>query len=92
MKATIVVPGDRSVGINEGHITVDFNGCDVDEEFRLQIRQSLQDWATELFDMGKCGLFFEDECWDCGRVMVEGKCQSLGCKADEEPWHRNFRR
>lgn len=81
MKATVIIPGDRSVGIPDGEMTVDLHGYEFDDAAEREgFRKGLTAFASEY--MGNCGkpyVVFNDECMDCGRLALPGMEFSLKC-------------
>ncbi|MFA5037505.1 MAG: hypothetical protein WC479_10070 [Candidatus Izemoplasmatales bacterium] len=83
IKLEIQGQGDRSVGI-EGENTAilierrfisgdygDENDC------RNWIRDKVVELFKELFDDSRVTARFEDECWDCGKIKSNCKCEGL---------------
>lgn len=81
IKATILVPGDMSVGIPDSEIIVNFGkwaegykGFFASQE-REELRKGLQDFGNTYMDScGPCGVLFSDECPGCFKVESECRC------------------
>lgn len=80
-KAYIEDPGDPSVGIQSGCVTVDF-GYDLfsvlAESERETVRKDLKKFFDDFLD-GRVGVTFSDECSSCGKRMIEGNCLTPNC-------------
>jgi len=70
MRATIDFSGYPSVGIPPSHYVIEGLPEPDNEEDRLYIRQQLCECFTNI-EGEKCGVWFSDECYECGGV---GKC------------------
>ena len=84
MKAYITIAGDRSVGIPEGRVTIDFEDhsyIEFDDYFdRQEIRSDLQSFFSNLYAGELVGLRFEDECPDCHKSRQPGSdCPNKDC-------------
>jgi len=89
MKAYLSTTGDSSVGIAGDSIVVDFQGMEAAQFFsmideiptaRENVRKELSEFFSRYCD-GQPSVLFEDECWDCGRVLTQGHC--VGCPATQ---------
>ena len=80
MKVFIEIPGDHSVGIDDGQVVIDFGEADIpsDIEDRQILRKLLNDAFSDYFAQ-KIGVLFEDECPDCGNILVKNKCINKNC-------------
>lgn len=65
MKIFITTEGDRSVGVDPVKITIDGMPDPIDRE---EERRLFHAWFGTYLDDMSCGVRFEDECIDCGRV------------------------
>jgi len=80
MKIHILIQGDRSVGLPDGEIVVEEKGMDIPTTIaeRMEKRgdyfNAFQSITDEPFEV-----YFEDECVDCGQIMMDNKCDRLGC-------------
>ena len=77
----ITYPGDRSVGIADGEVTIKFTYDVIDGSpvVREKLRKEMTD-AFEPFGQSDPSVRFHDECPDCGHVMEEdGEMWSLTC-------------
>jgi hypothetical protein len=70
MKILIETAGDRSVGIQPDRITIDWPSLEVGDDSgrREALRKDIQETFTNFLDE-RCGVRFDDECPDCGKVM-----------------------
>jgi len=81
-KATIIVVGDRSVGIPNGEISVEFNWDVLEtmeisrDELKAQLTKFFQEFTTEL-----CYTMLDDECGDCCAVAPNHR---PGCPATQK--------
>ena len=81
--ATVFVPGDPSVGIFDGEVSLDFGTWISYDAFfavhsREDFRKGLKEWAdTYMEECGPCYVLFGDECNDCGRTTCPGNCVEL---------------
>ena len=86
MDIRIQTTGDMSVGIASDDFEIKgFSDgfCDTKEE-REDLRHQLGEFFGELLDNGRCFVWFEDECQDCGSKMINGKCSSKYCVNNRE--------
>ena len=86
MKATIHFPGDRSVGIFDYDINVDFGQWnlpffDEDDRKREEYRQKLKEFFADL-EGDNCTVYFDDECDCCRKTMKDGKCPNQYCMSN----------
>ncbi len=85
-KVLITDQGDMSVGINPATITIEanFELASADKEAREAERELLRKTFKELYDLiGKVYVVFEDECFDCGKILEKtgkGKYKSCNCE------------
>jgi len=89
VEAVIILPGDRSVGIPDGSIKLDFGEYvgSVESAYtqvfecyvggREEHRQGLQEWADRFHEnCGRSRVVYGDECEDCGCLKTDHRA---GC-------------
>lgn len=77
----VTFPGDRSVGIPDGSVKVEFNYNLLECVDREETREHFREFFSQYEECGKSGIRFNDECPDCGSIGFEnGEClNKKGC-------------
>jgi hypothetical protein len=81
IKLNVSCQGDRSVGIwgEDTDILIDkkFISGDYGDapDCRKWIKDKMEDIFKELFDDTRTRAIFEDECFNCGKLLTECKCR-----------------
>ncbi len=87
MKIYITVPGDRSVGIPDGHAEIELFYQNIEDCIqwrdadRNTVRQEIATFFSDNIFGDKCHVLFEDECPDCGHARREDmpSCPNENC-------------
>jgi hypothetical protein len=91
VRIEIVIPGDRSVGIDDQIINMEIVGTThdfldgYDNGGREAFRLGLKEWAITWFDTVKAEVRFNDECGDCGKRTAKDNlsvCLDLNCPSN----------
>jgi len=87
MKAFIHSVGDPSVGVWDAESTVESNFDITDGQYsnREEVREFLRDTFHEFHDLGRTEVYFEDECPDCLKLLIDGQCKNPNCISSDQP-------
>ena len=84
-KVIIHVYGDHTVGESGGEITIDFGEklslgpAALDDMQREDLRHIVQGFAFDYLQDRPHVIYFSDECFDCGSLLIDGECSNSKC-------------
>ena len=90
MRLFIENDGDRSVGSSPTSIKID-DGMPTSEDAlgmyggREQVRQRFKQFWTDFLGE-QVSVRFDDECGDCGHVLIQEKCINVNCVRNVYLW------
>ena len=88
MKIYLTVRGDSSVGIPDGHATIELFNNSIEDAInwrdadRNTVRKEIKTFFEDNIFGDKCAVVFEDECPDCGYMKREDQgsnCPNESC-------------